>query len=72
VSLDWLAGLDSSTASGALASTNDVDIVQLPRFDAKASAGRGLIPVNEMPIGEVAFARDFLRNLGANPDFAIS
>jgi phage repressor protein C with HTH and peptisase S24 domain len=46
----------------------DEHVVRLPRFDAQASAGRGLVPVGEMPVGEVAFARDFLRNLGANPD----
>lgn len=67
VSLDWLAGLDGAATSALTTSSSD-DIVQLPRFDAKASAGRGLVPVNEMPVGEVAFARDFLRNLGANPD----
>lgn len=50
-------------------STTRHDIVRLPRFDARASAGRGLVPVNEMPIGEVAFGRDFLRNLGANPEY---
>ncbi len=69
VSLDWLAGLDAGQATSALTASSSVDIVQLPRFDAKASAGRGLVPVNEMPVGEVAFARDFLRNLGANPDY---
>jgi len=68
VSLDWLAGLDGGAATSALTTSSSDDIVQLPRFDAKASAGRGLVPVNEMPVGEVAFARDFLRNLGANPD----
>lgn len=69
VSLDWLAGLDGGAATSALTTSSSVDIVQLPRFDAKASAGRGLVPVNEMPIGEVAFGRDFLRNLGANPEY---
>lgn len=43
--------------------------VRLPQFDVRASAGRGLVAVNQMPVGEVAFARDFLRNLGANPDY---
>lgn len=46
-----------------------VDIVTLPRFDARASAGNGLIAVDQMPAGEVAFAREFLRNLGANPEY---
>lgn len=72
--------IDIATATGVsvswlMAQTGEIlplisqsDIVQLPRFDVAASAGKGLIPVNEMPVGEVAFARDFLRNLGANPD----
>jgi phage repressor protein C with HTH and peptisase S24 domain len=66
----WLLFGDSGTSgqSDLPVVTND-NVVRLPRFDARASAGRGLVPVNEMPIGEVAFARDFLRNLGANPDY---
>jgi phage repressor protein C with HTH and peptisase S24 domain len=44
------------------------DIVRLPRFDARASAGNGLVAVDQMPAGEVAFGREFLRNLGANPE----
>lgn len=67
VSVAWLVG--EAERSGRNLPTLREDVVQLPRFDAKASAGRGLVPVNEMPIGEVAFARDFLRNLGANPDY---
>lgn len=54
---------------GFLAEVGAGDVVRLPRFDARASAGRGLVPINEMPIGEVAFGRDFLRNLGANPEY---
>lgn len=45
------------------------DLVYLPMFDARASAGNGLVAVDQMPVGEMAFARAFLRNLGANPDF---
>lgn len=45
------------------------DMVRLPQFDVRASAGRGLIAVNQMPVGEVSFGREFLRNLGANPDY---
>ncbi|WP_191969578.1 S24 family peptidase [Neorhizobium galegae] len=68
VSVAWLMSGDGSPTSGSRSLAND-NVVRLPRFDARASAGRGLIPVNEMPVGEVAFARDFLRNLGANPDY---
>lgn len=70
VSLDWLTGRsDQRNNSEIIPTSYDANVVRLPRFDAKASAGRGLVPVTEMPVGEVAFARDFLRNLGANPDY---
>ncbi len=65
----WLLFGEAEQATGVTSLVVNDNIVQLPRFDARASAGRGLVPVNEMPIGEVAFARDFLRNLGANPDY---
>lgn len=69
VSLDWLSGRSELRNSSAIAPAKaSGDFVSLPRFDARASAGRGLVAVDQMPIGEVAFARDFLRNLGANPD----
>ncbi|KRB58492.1 transcriptional regulator [Rhizobium sp. Root708] len=45
------------------------DFVNLPQYDVRASAGRGLIPFNEMPVSETAFERSFLRNLGGAPDF---
>lgn len=44
------------------------DFVNLPEYDVRASAGRGLIPLNEMPVSETAFERGFLRNLGGAPD----
>jgi phage repressor protein C with HTH and peptisase S24 domain len=71
VSVAWLMGENSrgDASSRNLPTELNENIVRLPRFDARASAGRGLVPVNEMPVGEVAFARDFLRNLGANPDY---
>ncbi len=66
----WLLfGDDDSRQIDLTSAITEADVVRLPRFDVKASAGRGLIPINEMPVGEVAFARDFLRNLGANPDY---
>ncbi len=45
------------------------DLVRLPQFNVRASAGRGLIAVDQMPMGEIAFGREFLRNLGANPEY---
>ncbi|WP_172599191.1 XRE family transcriptional regulator [Rhizobium leguminosarum] len=70
VSLDWLSdrsGLRNSSVSRQ--PKPEGDFVNLPRFDARASAGQGLVAIDQMPVGEVAFARDFLRNLGANPDY---
>lgn len=45
------------------------DFVNLPQYDVRASAGRGLIPINEMPVSQTAFERNFLRSLGGAPDF---
>ncbi|UXT99418.1 XRE family transcriptional regulator [Agrobacterium tumefaciens] len=45
------------------------DFVNLPQYDVRASAGRGLIPINEMPVSQTAFERSFLRSLGGAPDF---
>ncbi|MGV1939488.1 S24 family peptidase [Agrobacterium sp. 22-211-1] len=45
------------------------DFVNLPQYDVRASAGRGLIPINEMPVSETAFERAFLRKMGGAPDF---
>jgi phage repressor protein C with HTH and peptisase S24 domain len=73
VNLNWLFSgegaiyRDDAVAAPQLVSAQD--IVTLPRFDARASAGNGLIAVDQMPAGEVAFAREFLRNLGANPEY---
>lgn len=68
-----IAGISSRYGIRALnevpAQGTDKDLVRLPRFDARASAGNGLIAVDQMPVGEASFAREFLRNLGANPDY---
>ncbi|WP_246712408.1 XRE family transcriptional regulator [Rhizobium leguminosarum] len=72
INLNWLftgEGEMYSSDERSVAALSTDNIVRLPRFDARASAGRGLIAVDQMPIGEVAFARDFLRNLGANPEY---
>lgn len=73
VNLNWLftgQGAIYQDESATLPqSVTALDIVTLPRFDARASAGNGLIAVDQMPAGEVAFAREFLRNLGANPEY---
>lgn len=45
------------------------DFVNLPQYDVRASAGRGLIPIDEMPVSQTAFERSFLRSLGGAPDF---
>lgn len=45
------------------------NFVTLPQYDVRASAGRGLIAIHEMPVSETAFERTFLRNLGGAPDY---
>ncbi|MGV1769354.1 XRE family transcriptional regulator [Agrobacterium vitis] len=44
------------------------DFVLMPQYDVCASAGTGLLPVNQMPTSETAFERKFLRDLGGAPD----
>jgi len=76
--------IDPSTGSGGLlhaaldylddnralpAKLQKADFVNLPQYDVRASAGRGLIPINEMPVSQTAFERSFLRSLGGAPDF---
>ncbi|MBB3308563.1 transcriptional regulator with XRE-family HTH domain [Rhizobium sp. BK196] len=53
VSVAWLMGEDSrgDASSRNLPTELNENIVRLPRFDARASAVRGLVPVNEMPVG---------------------
>ncbi|MCY1668060.1 S24 family peptidase [Rhizobium sp. SL86] len=67
-----LQGEHHRSTSGGRASkeiAQSQELVYLPTFDARASAGNGLVASSEAPVGEMAFARNFLRNLGANPDF---
>ncbi|MVA17677.1 helix-turn-helix domain-containing protein [Agrobacterium vitis] len=44
------------------------DFVLMPQYDVCASAGNGLVAVNQMPTSETAFERKFLRDLGGAPD----
>lgn len=67
--LAQIAGSNSTYGTQRPAPSDAADLVRLPRFDARASAGNGLIAVDQMPVGEVSFAREFLRNLGANPEY---
>lgn len=60
-------GTETRPVAGVLAERDE--LVRLPKFDARASAGNGLIAVDQMPVGEVSFGREFLRNLGANPEY---
>ncbi|WP_244618155.1 LexA family transcriptional regulator [Rhizobium sp. RU35A] len=64
----WLL-FGGQAASQALPDLAATDLVRLPRFNARASAGNGLIAVDQMPVGEVSFGREFLRNLGAQPEY---
>lgn len=62
--------LTESKDEGVLPATlQKADFVNLPQYDVRASAGRGLIPINEMPVSQTAFERSFLRSLGGAPDF---
>ncbi|WP_409049993.1 S24 family peptidase, partial [Agrobacterium vitis] len=72
VNLSWLI-----TGNGAMfANTSQIelpevlkhDFVMMPQYDVRASAGNGLIAVNQMPTSETAFERKFLRDLGGAPD----
>lgn len=54
--------------TSSLALSQD-EFVRVPMFDVKASMGHGRLAVSQMPVGEVAFTVDFLRRLGANPQF---
>ncbi|MCA1492734.1 helix-turn-helix domain-containing protein [Ensifer sp. NBAIM29] len=58
----------AEAANALPAALKAADFVNLPQYDVRASAGRGLIPFNEMPVSETAFERSFLRNLGGAPD----
>ncbi|MDQ0454619.1 phage repressor protein C with HTH and peptisase S24 domain [Rhizobium paknamense] len=44
------------------------DLVLMPEYDVRASAGNGLIAIHQMPTSETAFERKFLRDLGGSPD----
>ncbi len=43
------------------------EFAYLPRYEARASAGRGLLAVSEQIADELAFRRDWLSRLGVNP-----
>lgn len=72
VDANWLLTGNGSmfskeTAANTLAVT-ERDFVLMPQYDVRASAGNGLIAVNQMPTSETAFERRFLRDLGGAPD----
>lgn len=45
------------------------DFVNLRQYDVHASAGGGLIAIDQLPVSEMAFERNFLRSLGGAPDY---
>lgn len=54
------------------ASGLEQEFVVLPRYEVQASAGSGIIPVDEqLSDSPIAFGRPFLRALGARPDACI-
>ncbi|MCF1478332.1 helix-turn-helix transcriptional regulator [Agrobacterium vitis] len=72
VNLNWLftgqgdVFLQGGSDEQSLATERD--FVLMPQYDVCASAGTGLLPVNQMPTSETAFERKFLRDLGGAPD----
>ncbi|OLP44832.1 transcriptional regulator [Rhizobium oryziradicis] len=68
--VQWLlSGEGEMTGLGAqVAKAPERDFVLMPQYDVRASAGNGLIAVNQMPTSETAFERKFLRDLGGSPD----
>jgi phage repressor protein C with HTH and peptisase S24 domain len=72
VNLSWLVTgrgeMFTESASEQSLAKVDRDFVLMPQYDVRASAGNGLIAVNQMPTSETAFERKFLRDLGGTPD----
>lgn len=50
--------------------TIDLDLVPLPRLSIKASAGGGLIPIDENVEGFIAIKREYLRMIDVSPSHA--
>lgn len=70
VTMDWI--VNGSPASGIPVADPNVSLppgfqVFLPRFDARASAGPGQVPVGEVVADQMVFDRRFLAALGASP-----
>lgn len=59
-SLDWLVGF----LPGALQAGADTEMVLLPRYEVRAGAGPGLVPVGEGIVETFAFRLDWLSRLG--------
>lgn len=65
VSIDWL--LTGIKPSQEIALQNN-DMVYVPHYDVRASAGHGQLVESEEVTGEVAFKRDWLRRFVINVD----
>ncbi|TWD54449.1 phage repressor protein C with HTH and peptisase S24 domain [Agrobacterium vitis] len=72
INLNWLftgqGDMTLDNSANQLSATESRDFVLMPQYDVRASAGNGLIAVNQMPTSETAFERKFLRDLGGSPD----
>ncbi|MCF1448936.1 helix-turn-helix domain-containing protein [Agrobacterium vitis] len=72
INANWLLTGQGSMFSEEIGKDTSVtverDFVLMPQYDVCASAGTGLLPVNQMPTSETAFERKFLRDLGGAPD----
>ena len=48
---------------------NDSDLIRVPRYNVVAAAGDGIVPIDELDeMGDVVFARSFIRRLGGTPE----
>lgn len=64
--VDFVGQIDGKTL--LLQAKSNPDIVRLPRFEVSASAGAGLIAIDQMPAGEVGFERKLIHRLGGSPE----
>ncbi|AEQ50791.1 Phage repressor protein C, contains Cro/C1-type HTH and peptisase s24 domains [Pelagibacterium halotolerans] len=67
VDAEWLL-LGAKPASGPLA-VEEPGFSLIPRYSVSASAGTGLVALEERPLDQLAFRTDWLRDIGLNPAF---
>ena len=71
VSVDWLLFGGQRRQAEGVAMAQSHNFAMVPRHEIRASAGSGLVPVEDAETAElVAFRRDWLSRIGVNPDRA--